>query len=430
MPNYIKGQEILDTYDIKGFELLDYVQRKVLHPYNSIGKPEPPPNISRILGKKEKAQIELMTLMIGNKSLIEKYTETDPTKWDEWDNQLEYEPLKDILNSWDKNLYLQLKNQYPDEQDGFFRTKNGDYISIGIMDRCWKLHKELSKYEEELSEFKKGKYTWSEYKLSPLQKGFELVIDALANSLYSSDEASKVFGANEESEQNQTESGGTDREEFVSNLTFSIESDNEISIKISNKKSEIIEKSDLGVQDKTWRIFQSMVRDGYYRIPHKGSSKQYNTEHKTLGRISEKIVIFLNSRMGASIPATFKVIINDKHQRGPNCFRPVFNVGKDSRNKSKYDRYPDNELIKEFKSKAKAHRKFGGTNNIDDEFIEISKAVKERELLTNEEIKDEILHKTDADTIKNEFNSKLDKSEYKNDPDEPKITTMEVTDKP
>ena len=210
-----------------------------------------------------------------------------------------------------------------------------------------------------------------------------------------------------------------DPEEFVRSLTFSVENDLEISIKEPEKKVIIMTKAHLNVRNNTWQILRSMVHDGYYRIPHKGTSKDYGTIHKTLSRISEKIVRFLNDQLDVSIPETFPVIINDKHNKVPNRFSPIFNTGDDSRNKSEHDHYTDEKLLEEFYSKAKTYMSFQGTKDIG-EFAELSKAVIERKLLTDRQIEDAIRHETDAKTIEDEFKSDRD----------PFDPGMEITEKP
>ena len=225
-----------------------------------------------------------------------------------------------------------------------------------------------------------------------------------------------------------SENTGTDPEKIIRSLTFSRENNHEISIKSPHNKVLTLKQKDLNVQDKTWLILQSIVRDGYYRIPHKAKSEGYGSTHKTFYRLNKKIVIFLNQNLGTSIPETFHVIINDRHQRGVGHFSPIFNVKKDSRNKWEYDDYKDEELLENFYRKAKEQRRSSNSEDIDEDFINIVKAVKERELLSDREIEDAIHHETDAKTIKDEFKTKLDKSAYQSD--DPEMINMEVTEEP
>ena len=193
MSKYIKGQQILDTYDIEGFKLLDYIKRGLLHPYNGIsGNPEPPPYISAILQKKEKARLEWQEIIKGHGPIEEGY-KTD----NKWDKPLEPVSIEDIEGPW---VITQLMREYPgcDTSEGVFRTKDGYYIPFDVMERLWKLDQDLLWYEEELSKFKDGKYTWKEYTIPPSQEGIKGTVNILINSLFLREEVSKVLGVIEE----------------------------------------------------------------------------------------------------------------------------------------------------------------------------------------------------------------------------------------
>jgi hypothetical protein len=146
-------------------------------------------------------------------------------------------------------------------------------------------------------------------------------------------------------------------ENFVRALRFYFENENEIRINEPRKKPKTFNHQSLGFDRATtdeWQWFIRLIEgpDHFYRYgpSKKGHQKikAYDANRVRLREINKKLVGFFKREYGLDMSDGYKVY-EKAAEEGPGVFRFKFKAGTNIE-KSKYDRYTKDELLKKLKT--------------------------------------------------------------------------------
>lgn len=157
MSKFTPGEQVLTELDIRDFELFyDYVKKGLLRPYNDVGEPKPPPDISFKLNRLEDLHRELDLLKIRYPILTRSHEET--------------------ISLAKKDL----------------RAVAGEiYYSKPAFSEHEYLEKEAKTLKEELSKID-DIYSWKNYDLPDPEAKGKRILNDLVDSLYIEEEVQKL----------------------------------------------------------------------------------------------------------------------------------------------------------------------------------------------------------------------------------------------
>ncbi len=195
----------------------------------------------------------------------------------------------------------------------------------------------------------------------------------------------------------------TDPEEFVRSLTFSIESDHEIGIKVPGKPKITPNRESLGFGRQTQKknvrwdalrgIFDSLehhycvsetkktIKDTDLNTNHRVRNQEADRERKTLSAIDKKLVAFLHKEFDVNFPDQFKMFESVPNR--PRRYRPKFKIVRSEHEKqidSEYGKMSSDELIAELVECA--------SQGWEDRFQELALYVSTNDLIPIEKLKD------------------------------------------
>ncbi|MCX5847724.1 MAG: hypothetical protein NTW12_15435 [Deltaproteobacteria bacterium] len=319
MSDFKSGKELIDTFDLKPFELFSLV-KSGLQPYNHLGNPLPPPNITDKLKNIKGYESELDSLLRRCPQLSN----------EEFQKRFKSNPRE---VAW---YYEQRQRHQP---------------------RIEKLSRDIEDLKNELLQIE-NKNLWVNYELSEDNSYAQQTINNLLNYYYKLTEATALLKKPEThgSEPTPALPEQTDPETFIRSVSISYLSDTEVSVKIGTKGPKTYSYNDLRFQrenTKAWRalieILQSSDHLYHVGVAHgagKARNKTYDANRQKLGEISKKFVSFLNETCKPQLPDDFKIFKIKKDVR-PGTYEPKFIVSNRSTEDARYDSYSKDGLITE-----------------------------------------------------------------------------------
>ena len=318
MSGYKKGSDVLTEWDIRGFELLEIVQ-KGLQPHNQNGLPIPPPEIS-----------------CKRMEIAELYRQC---------KKLEREMVSPIL---DKPLPEYTKKD-------FMLARIGYAIEMSERNRpkIENLKESIQKCEKELAPFKKNE--WGLFQFKTDQQISE-AIRVLTESLFRKADLEKFLPAQKKltTEKLAKVTGHKEFNDFISKTKIGYESDTEIKIHVPGRPPAIWSFKKLGFrsyQDKGWQDLLSILNTGFFSVGSSVSCKVALTSHnfqegtantnydklqKCLDSVNRKMTEFFKREYGLNISEGVKFFLSSRSERA-GTYRPVFQIIQEKREKLEYD---------------------------------------------------------------------------------------------
>jgi|GEM_PF-4743321 hypothetical protein len=318
MSGYKKGSDVLTEWDIRGFELLEIVQ-KGLQPHNQNGLPIPPPEIS-----------------CKRMEIAELYRQC---------KKLEREMVSPIL---DKPLPEYTKKD-------FMLARIGYAIEMSERNRpkIENLKESIQKCEKELAPFKKNE--WGLFQFKTDQQISE-AIRVLTESLFRKADLEKFLPAQKKltTEKLAKVTGHKEFNDFISKTKIGYESDTEIKIHVPGRPPAIWSFKKLGFrsyQDKGWQDLLSILNTGFFSVGSSVSCKVALTSHnfqegtantnydklqKRLDSVNRKMTEFFKREYGLNISEGVKFFLSSRSERA-GTYRPVFQIIQEKREKLEYD---------------------------------------------------------------------------------------------
>jgi len=206
----------------------------------------------------------------------------------------------------------------------------------------------------------------------------------------------------------------------IDSLIIWVESDEQISIRIKERKRKFYSPSDLkypGVNANGWKALLEVLRYS----PHiyevgtaaKENKNEYNRRNAELRKMSENIIFILNRDFGANIPNGFKLYEIDRN-KGHGKYRFKFGISKKDESKTR-ERWSYDQSIKKTKRKlfsdlAELSKKFKddpSTDWIPLAMQNTTKALKDVYSVSEREIDEFLKNKSLRDEIKKDFSEHL-----------------------
>jgi len=350
---YISGQAIVDGYHIRGHELFELV-KEGLQPHNQItAKPIPPPNITTLKNNLKTCESKCHSL----RSYLDLSGITPKERKELLALPVDkYREQMDIRGAlWMATRKVPASIGTP--QHSPIKLPPGSTLPPQLPDRSRlceldELEEEISVLKETLSQIK-DIYSWESYDLPDSVNEAKLVIALLLNTDFIEEEVIRVHGpinnpavgqgstAKGDKATGQPPDSQTDPEEFVRNLTFSIESDNEILIQARGKPKITRNGEVMGFRrsaKKThWNVFLGIMRDGEYKLGSaytyskdgteniKKRVNAYDINRQRLNRINKNLIEFLNKEYGVNIPQKYNLFERTSpNQNGK--YKPKFQI--------------------------------------------------------------------------------------------------------
>ena len=341
--------ELIHIAGIRDFQLLEYIQKGQLRPYDRFGLKAMPPDY----------QVKKINLKnaIRSKENLEKEKQQRLSEWD-WikkDGKLEFKSPKPITGfkkyfviskRTGKIKYRPTHPSGPGMVPMLRPTKLEPYE---IENALKKKERDIKKLENEVN----SDNPWSFYEIPKFDELAEKAMKEIMEHHYCDDEFVKLFPVlqiedkPEISTKTKIKPRG-DIESFISKLELRFESDDTILLRETGKKAKLVTCQSLGFRDNSTRQWQDFINI-LQKPPHtycvgtswdkNQRSKKYDAKQGNLREINKKLIIFLNGQLSLSIPKNYKLYKLCPAEK-PGTYKFKFKIGFDyGYDKSYYDKH-------------------------------------------------------------------------------------------